>query len=304
MRTRVKAGLSLTGSASHAMAWVLAFGRSLGALEINPDIPWKRPLPPHPALLLHSLKFSLFRRDFDLEDWCRSVKQNVKGQRPAFFTVHYGADWFKETRVRTFLPLSPSPLDIDLACDRLKYLSDQFLCPVGIENLALALSREDCVRQIEVIETIRERVDGYLLLDLHNIYCQSVNFGPGLSELLGWINRERVLEVHISGGSLYKGFRRDTHDGEVPEEIWSHLPEALASLPNLRWALFEQLPSEFIPDLLLTTNAFRRLLPILEALKSTEAIAPGTPPIQTSEDVIPDPRALEVRDLLVRKWKI
>ncbi len=304
MRPRVEVGLSLTGSASHTMAWVLALGRSLGAIELNPDLPRKKILPPNHSLLMHSIKFSLFRRDFDLEGWCRSVQKNTAGLRPDYFTVHYGADWHEGSRVSTFLPITPTPQEIDLACDRLNYLASQFQCPVGIENLALALSQEDCLRQIEVIETIRERVNGYLLLDLHNLFCQSVNFGMGLSEILTWINRDKVLEVHVSGGSMYKNFRRDTHDGEVPEEIWSQLPQILTTLPNLRWALFEQLPMDFLSDLILTTNSLRRLLPCLENLSSTQAIPTRPKPLLGLKHHTPDQRALEVVSLLAKKWKI
>ncbi len=286
------------------MAWVLAMGRSLGAIEINPDAPQKMTLLPPSDLLLHSLEFSLFRKDFLPTEWCRKVKDNIPGLRPDFFTVHYGADWWGETRVRTFLPLRPTEQSIGTACDRLKFLQDQFQCPVGIENLALATSREDCFRQLEVIETICDRVGGYQLLDLHNLYCQSVNFDLGLTEFLAFIDRQRVLEVHVSGGSVYKNFRRDTHDGEVPEDLWAQLPQVLAGLPRLRWVLFEELPTSFLANLLTATQFFQRLLPRLEALSVDAFIPPRSMPGIEARDPTPHETALEVVELLAEKWRL
>lgn len=118
----------------------------------------------------------LFRTDFDVHAWANLAKKNLADMKVKFFTVHFGADWFHEARLRTFLPIKPSPKQIELAVDRMKFLADIFQCPVGIENLALSLSRRECLQQIEVIDKITEQANCFLLLDVHNLYCQAVNY--------------------------------------------------------------------------------------------------------------------------------
>jgi hypothetical protein len=45
-----------------------------------------------------------------------------------------------------------------------------------LENLALSFSVDDVKHQGEFLEKLVEPVNGFLILDLHNLYCQSHNF--------------------------------------------------------------------------------------------------------------------------------
>jgi uncharacterized protein (UPF0276 family) len=50
--------------------------------------------------------------------------------------------------------------------------------PVGLENLALAMGPADAADQGPFLAAVLERLgdQGVLLLDLHNLHCQIVNF--------------------------------------------------------------------------------------------------------------------------------
>jgi hypothetical protein len=121
--------------------------------------------------------------------------------------------------------------------------------PVGIENLALAFSRQDVEDQGRFIDALLREVDGYLLLDLHNIYCQSENFGVPVIDLVKTYPLGRVLEIHVSGGSWSEHggakVRRDTHDGRAPEAVFEALPAVLPLCPKARFVIFEKLPGSF-----------------------------------------------------------
>jgi len=77
------------------------------------------------------------------------------------------------------------------------------------------------------------------LLDLHNLYCNSINFGLDPVTALGRINLGRVVEIHIAGGSWRDGFYMDAHDGEVPEAVWNLLEETLCRAPGIGGVVFE-----------------------------------------------------------------
>ena len=79
------------------------------------------------------------------------------------------------------------------------------------------------------------------LLDLHNVYCNAVNFGFDATSALERIRLDRVGEIHVAGGSWCDGFYTDAHDGCVPEPVWDLLEEALSRAPQIPAVVFEML---------------------------------------------------------------
>lgn len=82
---------------------------------------------------------------------------------------------------------------------------------------------------------------GYLVLDLHNLWCQAVNFEHDPVALMERDPLGRARVVHVSGGSWSASFRRDTHDDRVPPDVFELLGPALQLCPNLQAVILEQL---------------------------------------------------------------
>jgi uncharacterized protein (UPF0276 family) len=88
-----------------------------------------------------------------------------------------------------------------------------------------------------------------VLLDLHNLYCQARNFDLAAEELVLAMRLRRVRELHVSGGSwatvatpeVPRPFRRDTHHGAIPEEVFALLEFTLARCPALAVVFVERL---------------------------------------------------------------
>ena len=86
------------------------------------------------------------------------------------------------------------------------------------------------------------------LLDLHNLYCNAVNFGHSVRDLLHQVSLDRVAEIHIAGGSWFNGYYMDGHDGRVPGAVWELLDEVLKRASNVAGVVFEVL-SDVAPRL-------------------------------------------------------
>lgn len=201
-------------------------------------------------LLGHGIYFSIFSGRWTLEqqDWLTQLA--ILGRRFPFdhVTEHFGfmtgADFHKGA------PLSVpcTPMTLAIGQDRLCRLQQAAACPVGLENLAFAYNLEDVRRQGDFLARLLEPVNGFLILDLHNIYCQLHNFEVDFETLLQNYPLNRVREIHISGGSWepvssnpQQRIRRDTHDEQVPDEVFTLLKEVLPMVPNLKYIVLEQL---------------------------------------------------------------
>lgn len=134
------------------------------------------------------------------------------------------------------VPYTDSTLRIGI--DRLKRIQEACSCPAGLENLAFSYSPDEVKKHGEFLEKLVSPVNGFIILDLHNLYCQLCNFGFDYHDMIGLYPLERVREIHISGGSWQDShteagrvIRRDTHDNSVPEEVFGLLK---ATIPRCR----------------------------------------------------------------------
>lgn len=168
----------------------------------------------------------------------------------AYYTqlsVHFGFSSGWIFKYGAPLPVPYSQEAVAVGHQNMTALAKTLPCRIGLENLALGFCRKDVENQGAFLEELLAPFQGYLLLDLHNLYCQANNFTITLPTLLNTYPLERVEEIHISGGSWSHGnnarnIRRDTHDHSVPDDVWDILPTALQSCPNLKYIFLEQLP--------------------------------------------------------------
>jgi uncharacterized protein (UPF0276 family) len=91
------------------------------------------------------------------------------------------------------------------------------------------------------LTALTERSGCGLLLDLFNLWTNCVNHGLDATDLLGRIPLDRVIEVHVAGGTEMAGLLLDSHSAAVPEPVWSMLRTVRAGAPNLAGVTVEVL---------------------------------------------------------------
>ena len=96
-------------------------------------------------------------------------------------------------------------------------------------------------------ERLIEPTNGFIILDLHNLYCHTYNFSQEYEDIIKLYPLDRVREIHISGGSwensqlTKRKIRRDTHDNAVPLEVFALLKTTIHKCPNLKYVVLEQI---------------------------------------------------------------
>jgi uncharacterized protein (UPF0276 family) len=84
-----------------------------------------------------------------------------------------------------------------------------------------------------------------VLLDLHNVYTNSVNHRLKAADYLDNLDLKNVMEIHIAGGAPMMGFHADSHNGPVLEGVWEMLEYVVPRARNLRGVTFEFHESSF-----------------------------------------------------------
>jgi uncharacterized protein (UPF0276 family) len=202
------------------------------------------------ALIGHGVNLSPLSARFSQrqEEWLSHAREEFEIRKYVHASEHFG--FFEAGPIALGAPLAVPMNSESLrkGKEMMKRFSDMTNCPVGLENLAFAFGLEDVKRQGEFIDQLISSVDGFLLLDLHNIYCQLENFGVPVIELLNSYPLSKVREIHLSGGSWSHSvsgkraaLRRDTHDDAVPQEVFNLSTLALKLCPNIEFVILERL---------------------------------------------------------------
>ncbi len=129
---------------------------------------------------------------------------------------------------------------LDLVVDRARMVMAATGRPFLLENSSYFITFDDNeMDEPEFLNRFCEEASAGLLLDLHNLYCNTVNFGFSGHRFLDRLELDRVVEVHVAGGADLAGFWSDAHAGQPPEPVWDLLDDLLPRAPNLRAVTFE-----------------------------------------------------------------
>lgn len=259
----VHVGLSIAQSEDFRAATLPLFERGIvDAIEWNLDTGWSRQGPPDwvRALLTayadagrlygHGVEFSLLSAELSPRQrwWLERFAEETSARRYVHISEHFGFLTAGEFTNNTVMPHPRSDTALRVGRERLALLSGIAGMPIGLENLAFAFSRRDVEEQPDFLDALLEPGGGFLLLDLHNLYCQAVNFEIAPDVLLGRYPLARVREIHVAGGELSfprtdpqkRPFRRDSHVGDVPNDVYALLREALARCENAEVVIVER----------------------------------------------------------------
>ncbi len=108
---------------------------------------------------------------------------------------------------------------------------------IGIEHVSYYATPAQRITEIEFLNAVLEEADCGLLLDVNNVYVNSINAGYDAREFIDALPGDRILYVHIAGHYVEaEDLRIDTHGSDVIEPVWAlldHAYERFGPLPTL-----------------------------------------------------------------------
>jgi uncharacterized protein len=130
--------------------------------------------------------------------------------------------------------LTPVPRTYEMAATiarKAKYVQTRVARPFLLENITYYVDLRGNMSEAEFITAVLQESGCGLLLDLTNLFINSINHGYDPIEFLHAIPLDRVVQIHLAGGSWHGSTLIDSHDHPVPEEVWSLLAYVLVKAP-------------------------------------------------------------------------
>ncbi len=149
----------------------------------------------------------------------------------------------------------------------MRVFSDRIKLPLLVENIfyKFVLPMPGSLSEPAFIGEILKDSEWGLLLDVTNVYINSLNFGFDPYAWLDEAPLERTVEVHIAGGEIrpsgdWAGRWADTHSQPVPDEAWRMLEYVVARGPVKAVLLERDQNYPPMDDLLAELAIARRIL--------------------------------------------
>ena len=107
---------------------------------------------------------------------------------------------------------------------RIRVVQDRLERRIAIENPSYYLRLSDELDELSFINAVLEEADCDLLLDINNVYVNSVNHGYDPRVFLAGLPMNRIAYGHIAGHSRDRsGLLIDSHGTAVIEPVWELL---------------------------------------------------------------------------------
>jgi len=175
------------------------------------------------------------------------------------YTEHltYCAD---EGHLYDLMPIPFTEEAVAHVASRVREVQDILGRRIGLENASYyAVSRQD-MSEAQFIRAVLEAADCELLLDVNNIYVNSINHDYDRLEFLRSLPLERARYIHVAGHyDEAPDLKVDTHGADVIDPVWELLSEAYrlcGVLPTLLERDFNLPP---LPELLLEVEKIKTL---------------------------------------------
>ena len=186
----------------------------------------------HFPLIPHSISLSLGTDSPVNEDYLQRTLDLAERVDANWFSDHLCFTKTSEVDIGQLTPLWFTQESLEVVCQNVNQVKAKTDRLFLLENITyyfpIPLSE---MTEAEFISRVLEKTDCGMLLDVNNVYINSVNLGYDPYEFLKSIPLDRVVQVHIAGGVRVREINVDTHGAAVPKEVWDILRYVVANSP-------------------------------------------------------------------------
>ena len=169
-------------------------------------------------------------------DLVKDIKQFMDKFNCPYYSEHlsYCAD---EGHLYDLMPIPFTEEAVKVVAERIRQVQDILERRIAVENVSYYAAPQQQMSEIEFINAVISEADCDLLLDVNNIYVNSINHHYDPVEFLKALPGERTTYIHIAGHfEEAEDLRVDSHGAPVINTVWDLLSNAYSEfglLPTL-----------------------------------------------------------------------
>ena len=188
-------------------------------------------------MVMHGVSLSIGSSDPLDADYLRQLKALVERVQPAWVSDHLCWTGTDSLNLHDLLPLPYTEETLRHLAPRVAHVQDVLGCPFLLENLSSYVRyRADEMHEWEFIGELVARTGCELLLDVNNVYVNSVNHGFDPQAFIDAIPAKAVRQIHLAGHEHHGDYIIDTHDHPICDAVWdlyAYTVRRLGAVPTM-----------------------------------------------------------------------
>lgn len=174
----------------------------------------------------HGLSLSIGSTDPLDEKFVREVKNFIAEHKIKFYSEHLSY-CSNEGHLYDLMPMPFTSEAVSHVASRIRRVQDILEHRIAIENISYYAAPGQEMAEIDFFNAVVAEADCDVLLDINNIYVNSVNHGYDAEAFLKAIPADRIAYAHIAGHYVEaEDFLVDTHGADVIDPVWKLLGKA------------------------------------------------------------------------------
>lgn len=176
----------------------------------------------HYPVSLHGVGLSLGSTDALSEAHLAKLKRLADRIEPCFVSEHLSWSSVDGRFFNELLPLPYSEEALQHVARRVQQMQDALGRRVLIENITAYITfHESLIPEWEFLNALCQVSGCGLLLDINNVYVNSVNHGFDPRQFLASVHAAHIEEIHLAGFDRAEHALIDTHGARVSNDVWA-----------------------------------------------------------------------------------
>ena len=174
----------------------------------------------------HGLSLSIGSTDPLDEKFVYAVKDFMQQHQIKFYSEHLSY-CSHQGHMYDLMPIPFTAEAVTHVAKRIQRVQDILEQKIAIENVSYYAAPGQEMDEIDFFNAVIEEADCDVLLDINNIYVNSVNHHYDAEKFLRAIPAQRIAYAHIAGHYVEADdFLVDTHGADVIDPVWKLLAKA------------------------------------------------------------------------------
>jgi uncharacterized protein (UPF0276 family) len=180
----------------------------------------------------HSVSLSVGSAAPPDRDFLRGIKRVCEITRPPYYSEHLCVSRVPGIDIGQLSPLWFTEEVLEVCIANVSAVQDYLGMPLVLENVNYVVEVPGShMPQTEFFNRLVAATGCGVLLDVTNVYINSVNHDFDPAQFLLEMPLDRVVQVHLAGGYWADGWMIDSHSGPVHEASWKLLDLLVSRAP-------------------------------------------------------------------------
>jgi uncharacterized protein len=215
-------------------------------------------------LVLHGVSLSIGATTPVNHEYLKALKALIARVEPAWVSDHLCWTGVAGVNLHDLMPMPYTAEALAHLVPRIREVQEVLERRILLENVSsyVGYTASD-MTEWGFLSRLCTEADCLLLLDINNVYVNSVNHQFDPDEFIRGVPPERVAQIHLAGHQVQpEGFIIDTHDASIADPVWALYRRACMRLGKVSTMIERDANIPPLADLLAELDVVRRFASI------------------------------------------